>query len=139
MIDMTPKAGLDFKIFVPRGTGINYIEICEEQIRVATVDSMNIKFTDDDAGYWLTVLLEQDQCNLLRQIKQNSKYESKLLFGNSRYYIMGEAEIFQIFYQKWDEKTEVKLYFTAKNISETIHNLRPAIEINKFELMDFED
>lgn len=139
MQDKRPAAGLDFKIFVPRGTGINYIDICGEEVRVASIDSMNIKFIDDMAGYWLTILIEEDQYNLKKKLIAGSKYEAKLLFGNSSYYIVGHAEIFKAFVQKWDKKTEVNLYFDARNISKTIHNSRPAIEINKFELMDLEE
>ena len=138
MSELDKNLEIDYKMFVPRGSGVNYIGLYDGEFRITEIGSMNIKFFDNEASYWIYFSMDEEHHKIQNLLKYKSVHPAKLLFSNSKYFIDGELEVFSNTEEKKTGKRNVHIYFVAKCISGTALNFRPEVTLNKFELMDLD-
>ncbi|MCD6436575.1 MAG: hypothetical protein J7L15_09395 [Clostridiales bacterium] len=138
MSEMDKNLEIDYQMFVPRGRGVNYIGLYGEEFSIKEIGSMNIKFYDNEASYWLYFVIDEEYKKIKTFLKYKSHHPAQLLFSNSKYFIKGDIEVHSNIAEKYTGKNTVHVYFVSKYIDKTVHNFRPEITLNKFELLDLD-
>ena len=130
---------IDYKIFVPREVGINYIDVNNKEYLVDEILSANIFFSDDKVIYYFYLTIEETLGEMAYNPFDKPRFKGKLLIDNVAYFMEGEGEIISKMKNMQTFSHEYKIIFTVNNASKTINNLRNEVKVSRTDLIDLED
>jgi hypothetical protein len=130
---------VNYKIFVPREIGINYIEVDKDKFLVEEIVSTNIFYGEDKVIYYLYLVVPEDLGNERRNPFSHKTFKGCLSIDNIPYFINGEGEVLSSMKNYRTFSTEYKIMFTVNNAHKTVNNLREEVKVTRNDLIDLED